>query len=390
MFLKVNAKKYIKSALNIGFYTAPHIVDKRSGGGYFHYVEKKRLVGLDVFRLFSVLMVFLFHSRIHRGIDYRVFNTYIEAGAAFMTAFFIISGFSIFYIYKNKDLSDINNIKRFYLNRLLSILPLYLFMTIIYFFVQGSDKLIDNLVVLPIEIAVIQSTFSSLFSVFHNGGTWFISCILICYFIYPFIQTLINQTSKRTRIVIVILISLISCYSPYIVKYFGIQDIYSNPFFRALEFIIGSIACSFLVDGNEVKSKHNNLFYIAVSIVILIIHIIIVTLLDFDYNWTALNVVNIPCFVLIIYFSSMINIDCLQNSRLLRYLVSISYAFFLSQFFTWDLLDIVTNKFNITSGKSKLIVAFIICLTLSILMHELIEKPLRRLFLYISNRNNNI
>ena len=42
--------------------------------------------------------VFLFHSNIHIGCDYSILTPFINMGAIFMTAFFIISGFSIYYV----------------------------------------------------------------------------------------------------------------------------------------------------------------------------------------------------------------------------------------------------------------------------------------------------
>lgn len=60
-------------------------------------MANKRIYGLDLFRVISVLAIFLFHSHIHIGCSYGVLNTFINSGAIFMTAFFLLSGYVIYY-----------------------------------------------------------------------------------------------------------------------------------------------------------------------------------------------------------------------------------------------------------------------------------------------------
>lgn len=59
---------------------------------------KERLGMIDVLRLVAVFIIFLFHSNIHIGCTYSILTPFISMGAIFMTAFFVISGFSIFYV----------------------------------------------------------------------------------------------------------------------------------------------------------------------------------------------------------------------------------------------------------------------------------------------------
>lgn len=68
--------------------------------------EVKRLPGLDVLRLMSVFVVFLFHSHGHIGCSYWCFNSFVNMGAVFMTAFFMSSGFLIYYTSVEADMGD--------------------------------------------------------------------------------------------------------------------------------------------------------------------------------------------------------------------------------------------------------------------------------------------
>ena len=95
--------------------------------------NKERLFVIDILRVVSVLVIFLFHSNIHLGCQYGVFTDFIYMGAVFMTAFFILSGFLLFYVnYDKNGFKAIEDILLFYKKRIVSIMPLYWFIVIIY------------------------------------------------------------------------------------------------------------------------------------------------------------------------------------------------------------------------------------------------------------------
>ena len=57
---------------------------------------KKRYIGLDILRVISALAVCMFHTTIHLGCDYGILQGFSRNGAVFMTAFFMLSGFTLF------------------------------------------------------------------------------------------------------------------------------------------------------------------------------------------------------------------------------------------------------------------------------------------------------
>lgn len=57
---------------------------------------KRRYIGLDLLRTVSALAICMFHTTIHLGCDYGLLQEISMMGAVFMTAFFILSGFSLF------------------------------------------------------------------------------------------------------------------------------------------------------------------------------------------------------------------------------------------------------------------------------------------------------
>ena len=117
-----------------------------------------------------------------------------------MTGFFMLSGYTLFYSYQNKDFTNIKNVALFYGKRAAEILPVYYVIAVLYILLLGKETYLQNIVLAPVEILGIQSMFSSLFSVSHNGGTWFISCIIACYIVFPYIHICVKQMDRKRKL----------------------------------------------------------------------------------------------------------------------------------------------------------------------------------------------
>lgn len=358
---------------------------------------KKKYIGLDLFRVVCVAVVCAFHTLIHLNANYGIFSSVIGMGAIYMSAFFMLSGFTLFTNYASQNIILKDNLKLFLLRRIIGIIPMYYIAAILYViftiminFSTIHDTIIQNLWLAPIEALCIQSNFSSLFAFTHNGGTWFISCIMLCYIIYPLIQEIIKQLSLRSKIIIIISCSSILLYSPIIVHKFGIASIYSNPFFRIIEFIIGITLASLKIELDNtsfIKKYVFNWFSIILVNTIMMISITIAVSLNVAvgdymlYSWIYL-----PCFIFILFGLSGIESKLLSKSKLLSYFSNISYVFFLSQLFSNSISNLFITKYNITNNIVIIILGWGICIILAIGFHELLEKPiskrLKKRFLY--------
>ena len=93
---------------------------------------KRRYVGLDIFRVVSVLAVCAFHTTIHLGCNYGILQPVSLMGAMFMTAFFMLSGFSLYINYSKENLCDLKQAKVFFIKRAIGILPMYYVAAILY------------------------------------------------------------------------------------------------------------------------------------------------------------------------------------------------------------------------------------------------------------------
>lgn len=89
--------------------------------------DLERIYPLDLFRVVSAFVVLILHLNIWFGVKshhYKI-NTFIETGAVFMTGFFMLSGFLLFFKYNKKDLLEKENMKAYYLKRIQVIYPAY-------------------------------------------------------------------------------------------------------------------------------------------------------------------------------------------------------------------------------------------------------------------------
>lgn len=344
---------------------------------------KQRLVGLDLFRIALAFLIFMFHSKLHFGCDYSFLNDFVRVGAIAMTGFFILSGYVLYYTYSMKELMNKKSLKIFYIKRAITIIPLYFFIAIAYTacdFFFGNAKWDEYLILFPVETLCLQSTFSSLFNYVHNDGTWFISCLVICYVIYPFIQTVTVQLSKKSRLILLLLFVFVLLYAPLVQIYFKVQTIYSNPFYRLLEFSIGVL----LAQINEISDSRflnilrtkSALLFVTVLFVILIL---MARHIGVPPHYMLFNWIAVPCFGGIILALGKIPFSNIANNKVILYLSSISFAFFLCQVLPlWAISNGICELMGTNSNLIMIVVSLSICTMGAILIYECVEQPLSK------------
>ena len=337
-------------------------------------IVQNRIVGLDILRVSLVVLVFVFHSNLHFECDYGTLNHFARMGAIAMTGFFMLSGFALSYSYP-QVISDIKKVKSFLIKRIISLFPLYYIVSAIYIIIYNKESVESLLLLLPIELLGLQSCFSSLFLVSHNGGTWFISCMMLCYLIFPFLQWIIDNMSLRSKYVLGVAIFVIMIISPIVQRHFHLASIYDNPFFRILEFMEGIIVSSMSYKIQKKCLSLKDIIWLLITITILIVCVSIGDVFaprDFMLaNWIVL-----PCFSILLFILGNIYIPALQNSVILYYCSKLSYTFYLSQLFVWTISPIILwHIMHVDNNLSRIVVSFFSCIVISVLLHECVEKP---------------
>ncbi len=336
---------------------------------------KHRAAGLDLFRVVAAVMVLLFHCNIHHGNDFGALTGFVSMGAVFMTAFFMLSGYVLFLTYKDKSLVQGGTLKKFYLKRVFGIFPLYLIVAVLYVVTLGQESVFQNLVLLPIEVLGLQSVFSTLFPVSHNGGTWFISCLLFAYLAFPLMQEIVKQMTTRTKWIVLAVCVAVLFWSPLVVHTFKTDSIYSNPFFRGLEFFIGVLLCSLPIKASVAKLLATWKAFV-VEILLLVAGISVAVRLNvFVGNYMLYDWIVIPLFAFMIITLAGLKSPRLQRSAVLRYASAASYAFFLAQTFNTEIENWLFATCGIQNNVLQIIMSVALCAVMAIALHELVEKP---------------
>ena len=336
----------------------------------------KRAAGLDLFRVLAALMVLLFHCHIHHGSDFGVLTGFVSMGAIFMSAFFMLSGYVLFLTYREQPLIQMASLKRFYLKRLVGILPLYYVVALLYVLFLGSESVVQNLLLLPVEMLGLQSVFSSLFEVSHNDGTWFISCLLLSYLAFPLMQEAVKQMSARAKYVALGICMLALFWAPLVVHAFSTASIYTNPFFRGLEFFIGVLLCSL-----PVQSKFWGAWKAFFVELIALVGLVSAGV-QFHFsvgNYMLYDVVAVPAFACMVLTLARLNSPRLQGSAVLRYMSAVTYAFFLVQTFNTQIENWIFSAGGIQNNVLRIVISVVLCSLMAVVLHHVVERPCARL-----------
>lgn len=315
--------------------------------------------------------------------DYGFLNGFVRMGAIAMTGFFMLSGYAINLSSGSKDMSDMKEIKRFYTKRLISILPLYYAWAIINIVIniisKGDSVIWEELILLPIETLGLQTVFSTLFPYSHNGGSWFISCILICYFFFPFLHQLSNHCYDKERLVVIMILSALLLYSPFVQSYLNLQSIYSNPCFRLMEFTIGVLICQ--MNSNE-DTKCRIIHFLrkpavcCFTIIVLVVGVSIAFYIGIPRNFMLYNWVALPCFISLLISLGYHKFNKMRDLKIIQYLSALSFSIFLSQIIAvWHIVRHSMNYFGCDDNLVKIIVSAILCFVLANFFHYYIEIP---------------
>lgn len=304
-----------------------------------------------------------------------------------MTLFFMISGFVLCAQQKNFDIKKQGGLLFFYKKKIFSIIPLYLFVYLLFTVVNfGSSSIGIQVVLFPIEFLLIQSYVSGLFAFLHNGATWFISCLIFCLFFAPFFLIIFQIQTQSQRRLSFLVCYFFAFYPPIAVYLLGVDSVYDNPIFRCAEFLSGMLLYYSFERLQTFQDKQYN--YKLITLFLSVLFIITITLLSWFHvaYYAVYDVIVVPFFSLIILFGTYAWKKCCVSffCRLITFYNAIAYEFFLAQFFTWDLSKYIIEFSCIPDTNiCRICLSFIVCTLIAILFSKLITVPAKQ---YLSKR----
>ena len=336
-------------------------------------MKKDRLVLIDVLRILFMVFIFIRHSATMGGCKYTWFDVPFlrSLNGNMLSAFFIISGFSLFYVYSNKDLFNYDNLTIFYKKRVISILPFYLLVVICHFFLESDLK--TNMGLLPIEITGTHTFFNNTFSLLHNGTTWFVSCLLLSIFLFPLLQELIKRFSPKKRIILFVLLLTFLSYSSIMFNMFSITNTYSNPLFRNFEFSLGVLFCSMIKTPSDNSKNWLYLlgFFGGVALLFYIS----------KYSTNIILLVKYLVMLIPIFFAAKYKPNPNRKYRIISFGALISYPFYILQDLIWNKNKWLNDLIRQISNNYLRILTFLgILIALCVITTYFYQKPIEKLF----------
>lgn len=293
--------------------------------------------------------------------------------------FFVISGFSIYYIYGQKDFKKGTVSLKFFYNRFLRIAPIFWIVCLVMIVIHSFDRtVIDSSYVLR---AVLHLTF--LFG-FHNSevhslvvGGWSIGIEGVFYFFFPAVIILINRSI--INFIWIGVASLISWQThvwfifdpniPYVGQWFN----YAQPFYHAIFFVMGMVLGECYRRWPKAINFNSAIAGVLIAYLILFIFgMEFLGKIHMIYGWhgTLFGLLA----VLIVGLVAFINVQNVFLIKICEFLGGISYPLYLMHWFVYKALFFVLDYNWITSIFGMGLA--ILCANLA---HQYFEKPIMKL-----------
>ena len=345
--------------------------------------KREHLAILDIIKICCAVLIYMRHSITMFGCTYGsslVDGLICATTSPIMVCFFVVSGFSIYYNNSNRNLLDAGELRTFYKKRFITLFPIYILVHMLsYVLVENTLK--QKIYSTPVELLGLQSMYGGLFGISHSGATWFISSLLLGYFIYPLVQELLKMNRSCIYIATSVIFFVLVYSEVVMLQIFGVQPGYVNPVFRAMQVAFGAARCMAFTEDDKGNNKK-----VALMMVSNLIITGSITAFAMHYKMGIVYVTT-PLYYYLIAFAMLISIKfkprLLTKSKLIKYAGSLTFYFFILQVFLWRLSAKVCGLTGFESNKGKLLVSFVLCVALSILCKELYDKHAQR---YLKNK----
>lgn len=345
--------------------------------------KREHLAILDIIKICCAVLIYMRHSITMFGCTYGsslVDGSICATTSPIMVCFFVVSGFSIYYNNSNRNLLDAGELRTFYKKRFITLFPIYILVHMLSY-VLVVNTVQQKIYSTPVELLGLQSMYGGLFGISHSGATWFISSLLLGYFIYPLVQELLKMNQRCIYLVTSVIFFVLVYSEVVMLQIFGVQPGYVNPVFRAMQVAFGAALCMAFTEDDKGNNKK--------AAIMMVANLIITGLLTaFALHYKmGIEYVTTPIYYYLIAFAMLISIKfkprLLTKSKLIKYAGSLTFYFFILQVFLWRLSAKVCGLTGFESNKGKLLVSFVLCVALSIICKELFDKHAQK---YLKNK----
>lgn len=366
-----------------------------SGGAATPEAGPARLHLLTFFRFAAALWILLLHlqSRLHAPWPSPL-PVLFENGAYAMSFFFILSGTVLAYGYFDLTRRE-HGAARFFAARFARIYPAYAVTHLLclpWMGVPFPAEWIRWLYINTTSALGIQAWMPHAL-VGANGGTWSISCEFFFYAAFPALLPLTQRlarpdTFRRTALYLVLFIGFLGM-ADFVFAGQGTYLYYVSPLVRLPEFILGMLI------GAALRQRPVGTKISVWPMLLAGLGVVLVSLNTAHRVglWTRANLIVVPAIAALIYWSAAYELA--RRGRfegglwgMPRYLGEVSYCFFLAQMPVLGWFDVArlgehpVVRWAMGSPLLGTVACFFVVLAGAIVLHEAVEKPVRRIVLH--------
>jgi len=344
---------------------------------YLNYIQSLRAV--------AVLFVFFFHSNLNL----------FSKGYLGVDIFFVISGYVI-----TKQLEEkffINNkleIKKFFIRRILKIIPVYFFIITVFFFSFLFFGPLTEFYFFKVKLKFIYLFASNFYYLNYNKNyfdnifsdplnhTWSLGVEMQFYLVFPFFFYLLRNNLKPKKIIKILLCTITLSIALIIYLSKDYNRIFYSTQYRAWEFLQGAFV--YFAGIENAKDNNNQKKFINEEKKSWLIFLLMLLVIFFpNKNNLIINQFLIVILTSLFIFFKNSRTSFFFSNRFLVYLGNISYSFYL-----WHLPVIYFVNIYYKSEKT-LIASIVITFILGNFSYTLIENRFKRFKNEKSPKKNN-
>lgn len=338
-------------------------------------VKPKKIGSLAVLKFVAMLSIILWHI----GINSQPFNY----GAFAVDFLFVSSGFLVGYNhFFNGMPNTIRYCFKYTYDKLKKFWPLHVICLIAYcilsYFVYSRKLKFESIPTLLANFFLLQSWSSDVNVIFSfNYVSWFLSTLLFCYFISPFLISFIRE--KKIAVPLFFFVAMLRIFVDVCITYnCNIFNFYahSSPIVRALEFFMGMLMVPvfYWIKEKIVITKMNRLFISILEVAILISTFFVLKI--FDTKWERSYFVLVACIIVFVFAFDSGYFSVLCNKKFILNTTSIQLEMYLLQPVMHLLITLLLNNYDWLA----FMITIIELITISIIYKFSLEDKFIKLF----------
>lgn len=348
----------------------------RGGVNTPNTIESKCLPRIDSLaglKVLAMIAIFWWHSVLP--------NFGVDLGARACEFFFVVSGFLVLYNHYNNPMPANFKTALYYVSdKLCKMWPLHFLCFVAVYILNVRSFSIETLINSIINLLCIQAWSSNLkVAMSFNGVSWFLSAILFCYFVTPFLLKLFkNKKSVCVSLIVGLLLRIILEFLSRNVEFpFYKIQIHTNPVVRCLEFFLGMVTAYLFIKRKAVKNK----IVCTIAEIITTLGLIAIVLIFVSYDIKAYRALYVILFCVIVYvFAGNTGLlSKVLSIKQIRWLSNIQFEFYLLHSVVLKYVATILEMIGVSLTVPLVILVvviseFVLAILISIIYKKLIYK----------------